>query len=365
LKRFSQEQVAMSESDYFRRLSREASTFSYINSANQEELETALAWGAVGNTMNPTHPPKALKADPHLWEPAIDKIIGDDPQKSNEEVADLVTRKMAQRSADLFMPVYEETGGSLGYCAIQSDPYRNHEYSELVTQARLYAGISPNVAPKIPSNEAGIHAVEVLTAVGIPTICTMGFSVAQNIAMAEAHEKGLTAFVGDGPPPVCFVVIIPGILDEYLTTQVQLLNAFRVDSAMLPHAGNAVARHTYHVFRERGYRARLMVGGIRHLHHFTDVVGEGVHITHNIDTWVKLREQNHPATTRILEEVPLKLLSDLGQELPDFRRAYELQGLEAAEFGTFGPCVRFNNFCRQGFTQFTQAIQARRERLQE
>ncbi len=353
----------MSDPDYFQRLQHEASTFSYINSANQEELEAALAWGAAGNTMNPTHPPKALKADPRLWEPAIDQILRDAPQKSNEDVADLVTRRMAQRSAELFKPLYGETGGSLGYCAIQSNPYRNHDFLELVTQAKLYASMAPNVAPKIPSTEVGIRAVEVLTAIGIPTISTMGFSVAQNVAMAEAYERGLAAFAGKGPQPVGYVVIIPGILDEYLTSQVQLLNAFHVDVAMLHHAGNAVAQHSYRVFRERGYRARLMAGGIRGLHHFTDIIGEDVHITHNIDTWAKLRDQNPPITPRILEELPQKLLADLAKELPDFRRAYELEGLEAAGFADFGPCVRFNNFCRQGFAQFTQAIQARREVL--
>jgi len=354
----------MSEPNYFQSLRHGASTFSYINSANQEELETALAWGAAGNTMNPTHPPKALKADPHLWEPVIDKLLRDDPQMSNEEVADIVTRRMAQRSSDLFMPVYEETGGRIGYCAIQSNPYRNHDFAELVTQAKLYAGMAPNVAPKIPSTEVGIHAVEVLTAIGIPTICTMGFSVAQNVAMAEAYERGLAVFSGKGSPPACFVVIIPGILDEYLTTQVQLLNAFHVDPTILRFAGDAVARHSYQVFRERGYRASLMVGGIRHLYHFTDVVGKGVHITHNIDTWAKLREQNPPLSPSILDETPPSITSGLGRELRDFQRAYELQGLQASEFSGFGPCVRFNNFCRQGFDQFTKAIQARREALE-
>jgi transaldolase len=351
----------MNKLDYFQRLKREALTFSYINSASQDELEAALAWGAAGNTMNPTHPPKALKADPRLWEPVIDQIIRDTPQQSNEDIADLVTRRMAQRSAELFEPLYKETGGSLGYCAIQSDPYRNHNFLELVTQAKLYASIAPNVAPKIPSTEVGIHVVEVLTAVGIPTISTMGFSVAQNVAMAEAYERGLAAFAGKGPRPIGYVVIIPGILDEYLTSQTQLLNAFHVDAAVLHHAGNAVAQHSYRVFRERGFRARLMVGGIRGLHHFTDVVGEDVHVTHNIGTWAKLRDQNPPIAPRILEEIPQKLLDDLGKELPDFRRAYELGGLEPPEFADFGPCIRFNNFCRQGFAQLIQAIQARRE----
>jgi transaldolase len=353
----------MPETDYFQSLRHEASTFSYINSANQEELEKAVAWGAVGNTMNPTHPPKALKADPQIWEPVIDQILRGDPQKSNEEVADFVTQKMASRSSGLFRGLFEETGGKLGYCAIQSNPYRNHDFTELVTQAKLYAGLAPNVAPKIPSTEMGMRAVEVLTAVGIPTICTMGFSVAQNVAMAEAYERGLTALAGRGREPICFVVIIPGILDEYFATQVQLLNAFHVDTKLEWQAGNAVARHSYSVFRKRGYQAHLMVGGIRQLYHFTDVVGEDVHITHNIDTWEKLRELNPPITASILHKDIAKAVSDLVQELPDFRRAYEVQGLQPGEFRDFGPCVRFNNFCRQGFTKFVQAIESRREAL--
>jgi transaldolase len=353
----------MAEENYFRRLIREASTFCYINSATREEVEAAISWGAVGITMNPTHPPKALKANRDLWQPVIDKTIQDDPRLSDEDVADVVTQKMAKRSSDLFLSLFSQTEGRLGYCGIQGNPYRNDDFSDLVSQATRYSQIAPNVIPKIPSTEVGIQAVEVLTTMGIHTICTMGFSVAQNVAMAQAYERGLEGFRGKGQSPRCFVVIIPGILDEYLSGQVQLLNLFDVKPEVLRYAGAAIVRRSYRLFKERGFRANLMVAGTRQTYHFTDVVGEGIHITHNFDTWAKLREENPPIVQRIAEDVSSGILSELKDKFEDFRRAYEPAALEPGQFRSFGPCIRVNNFCRQGFTQFTNEIRARREVL--
>jgi transaldolase len=355
----------MSSNGYFHRLLKEASTFPWINSAVQEELDTALKWGAVGNTMNPSHPPKAIRVDRELWGPIIDEILQSNPGFSDDDAVDLVTQRIAERSSKMWLPLYKESAGKYGYVAIQSDPNTNDDASVLVRHATSYCRIGPNVVPKIPSTKTGAQAVEELAAKGINTICTMGFSVAQNIAMAEAYESGLKHLERGKQLPRCFVVIIPGILDEYLSEQVELLEIFDVTTEILRLAGNAVVRHSYRVFKERGYRADLLVGGTREKHHITDVVGAKVHITHSFGTWAELQKENPPIISTISQKDPPEAISELEDKFEDFRRAYEIDGLKPDEFRSFGPCVRFNNVVRRGYAQSKAEIQARRQTLLE
>ena len=69
----------MDTNGYFHRVLERTSTQFWINSGIQADLEYALKAGAVGNTTNPTHPPRAIKADRERWQPVIDKILKTNP----------------------------------------------------------------------------------------------------------------------------------------------------------------------------------------------------------------------------------------------------------------------------------------------
>ncbi|HOG46879.1 MAG TPA: transaldolase family protein, partial [Anaerolineae bacterium] len=317
---------SVSSEGYFVRLLREQSTACWINSAIQREIEAARGWGAIGNTMNPTHPPKALKADFHLWGPVMEEILESNRGVTDDVAAELLTQRMAKRSSLVFLSMYEDTERQYGYVTIQSDPNTNHDPVALVRQAISYKHIGPNVVPKVPSTDPGRHALEELVAQGTNVIATAGFSVSQAIAMAEAYAAGLKRFSGSGPNPRCYVVIIPGVFDDYLHEVIKR-DGINIDPNLVRYAGIAWCRRVYRIFQERGYQAEIQVGGTRENYHITDLVGGNVHITHSFSTWDRLQKESLPAISRIGEQAPEQVILELQEKLVDFRRAYAIDGL--------------------------------------
>ena len=348
---------------YFYRLQKETSTLPWINSAVQEEIETAIKWGAqAGCTTNPTHTPKAIKTDRKIWQPVIEKILRDDSTISDDEVVDLILQRMVKRTSELFLPIYEESKGKYGYVAIQSNPNTNDDLLTLIRKGICYSKIGINVVPKIPSTEVGAKAIEQLTAMGINTIATMGFSVAQAVAMAKAYECGLTYLQKSCQKPRCFVVIIPGVFDDYLNELVEKIG-INITPGIIRYAGNAWCRRVYKIFEEQGYHADLLVGGTRQVYHFTDFVGGKIHITHSFNTWQQLIKENPPVVSKISQETPSDIISELEDKFVDFRRAYKVDGLLPHEFRSFGPCVKFNTSCVNGYSETKEEVQAARNKM--
>jgi transaldolase len=354
---------AFSPSGYHRRLISQARFYPWVNTAIQAEIDDAMRWGAVGNTMNPSHPPKALRTDCGLWEPIIDETLRLDPTRDDDEVADVVTERMALRSAAGFLPLFESSAGQFGYATIQGNPFLISNASELVHSAETYAALAPNLLPKIPSTEVGARAVEELAARGVSAIATMGFSVSQGVAMAEAYERGLRRCGPTAIRPRCYFVIIPGVFDDYLKVIVER-DSVTIDPNTLRWAGIAVARAVYRTFTDKGYKAELQIGGTREPYHITDLVGEGVHVTHSFDTWARLEADNPRITRSIGGHVPAEHVAELRRKLPDFSLAYDPQSLGPAQFQSFGPCAMFLENCRKGYLA-TRAEVSKRRRIRE
>jgi len=348
----------MDANGYFHRVLERTSTQFWINSAIQADLEYALKAGAVGNTTNPTHPPRAIKADRERWQPVIDKILKTNPEMTNDEVADELTQQMAVRRLEMFRPLYEKSGGKYGYVAIQGNPFINDDLDKILPEAKKYAKLGENIGVKIQSTAVGAKAVEELTALGVNTICTKGFSIAQAIHMAEAYEKGLKR---TDARPRCFVVNIPGVFDEYLA-EVAEAEGLDVSAECLLHAGSIMTRRLYHIMQERGYKAYLLGGGSRAPHHFTELVGGDLAMTISISHARPLVEMNLPVVSRIDAEPEADILRELEDNFPDFRRAYYEDGLAPEQFLDFGPCVKFQKACERGYLATVEEIQSRRAR---
>ena len=61
----------------------------------------------------------------------------------------------------------------------------------MLAQARRIHTARPNIMVKLPGTAEGIEAVRILTAEGVPTNVTLGFTVAQLVATGEAARSGL------------------------------------------------------------------------------------------------------------------------------------------------------------------------------
>ena len=227
-----------------------------------------------------------------------------------------------------------------GYVSIQADPIDDEDPEEILRQARDNRAVGKNICCKIPTTASGLEAMEALIEENTPINATEIFGVSQMIALCELHEKVARQV---NKRPVLYMSHIAGIYDDYFKSYAEK-EKVDISPDVLWQAGLAVARRVYQVMEERGYSAIFVGGGARGLHHFTEMVGGKVCLTINWEgTADKLIESDPPVVYRLFNPVPQKVIDELMEKLPDFRRGYLDDGLEVEEFEGFGPVQLFRS----------------------
>ena len=134
---------------------------------------------------------------------------------------------------------------------------------------------------KIPVTRAGVAAIEEATYRGVSINATVSFSLPQCLAVAEAVERGLKrrererldiASMG----PVCTIMV--GRLDDWLKVVAEKKDII-TNPGTLDWAGVAVFKRAYGIFRERGYRLRLLSAAFRNHLHWSEFIGGDVVIS--------------------------------------------------------------------------------------
>jgi len=340
---------------YFHRLYTETPTRFWVNNPSGADMERAIAAGAINCTTNPAYCSKLLSSDPDYIHSVIDKVITEETRDA-EEAAVLVYRRAAKRVLDRFRPLYEQSGGAYGYVTMQDDPRKDQDTEAIVRGALSNKELGPNYMAKIPVIESGLEALEACVEEDIPICATEVFSIAQAIHMCEQYQQA-SERTGNRPP--FFVTHITGIFDEWLGKVVQR-EGIEIAPEVLAQAGCAVARKEYRLLKERRYRTTLLGGGARGTHHFTEMVGGDVHVTINWSMAQEIMDAHTPIKARINAETPTAVIEELYDKLPDFRRAYDEEGLSVAEYADFGPVQFFRNSFLKGWYLLLAEIPARR-----
>ena len=251
------------------------STEFWNDSCCVKELTCAIENGATGATSNPTIVLTVLKNNLADWKDRIRQIITENPTWSEIEIAWKVYEEVGLRGARILLPVFERRKGLRGRLSIQTNPQWYRDADRLVTQALHFHNLAPNIQVKLPVTKAGIRAIEEATYHGVNINATVSFTVPQSIAVAEAVERGLNRREKEGKPvadmtPVCTIMI--GRLDDWMQV---LANKEKivVNPGFLHWAGVAVIKKAYQIFRERGYRARLLAAAYRHHMHWSELIG--------------------------------------------------------------------------------------------
>jgi transaldolase len=224
-----------------------------------------------------------------------------------------------------------------GRLSIQTNPKLYRDPARIVEQGIRFGSLAPNMQVKAPATRAGIAAIEELTAAGVNVNATVCFTVPQALAVAEAVERGLErAPDPDSMAPVCTIMM--GRLDDWLEVA-----AAKAGVALTPGAVNwagiACIKRAYALYRERGYRTRLLGAAYRHHLHWSELIGGDVVLTIPHKWQVLFNASDVEVRPRFDDPVPEAALAELGK-LADFRRAYEPDGLAPDEFDTFGATVR-------------------------
>jgi transaldolase len=312
------------------------------DSCSIAELTYAIERGAVGATSNPTIVGEVLGKEMDLWRARIGEIIAGHPTWTEDEVAWQLIEEMAVRASRLLLPIYEREGGRKGRLSIQTNPKLYRDTERLVAQGTRFHGLAANMQVKIPATHAGIAAIEALTAAGVSINATVCFTVPQALAVAEAVERGLARRDAAGEDsstmsPVCTIML--GRLDDWMQVLVKR-DGIMVDPGVVHWAGIACFKHAYGLFRERGYRARLLAAAYRHHLHWSELIGGDIVLTIP-HAWQRLfNGSSIEVVPRIDNPLPEGVIEELYDNFSDFRSAYDADGMQPEEFDGYGATVR-------------------------
>ena len=307
-----------------------------------EELAYAVARGGTGATSNPVIVGEVMKKEKAHWVPRVREIAAEHPEWSEVEITWSLIEEMGVRGAGILAPVFEREDGHKGRLSLQTNPANYRDPARMSDQAVHFSALAPNIQVKFPTTAAGLKALEDATARGVVINATVAFTVAQALAVGEAVDRGLRRYEAAGGDtsrfsPVCSLMV--GRLDDWMKVLVER-DDIALDPAAANWAGIAVFKRAYGLFRERGYRTRLLAAAYRHRLHWTELVGGDVVLTMPHAWQVRFDGSGIDPVERIDVPVDPALVDDLLRRIPDFARAYEPDGLAIEEFESYGATLR-------------------------
>jgi transaldolase len=141
-----------------------------------------------------------------------------------------------------------------------------------------------------------------------------------------------------------------GRLDDYLR-EVAHDSRAQVSEADIRQAGLAVVKRAYAIYQQRGYEAVLLVAALRGTYHLTELAGASLLMSIHPSYQEPFVTQDFAHEARIDRAVPADAIERL-QQIPDFKRAYEPDGMDASEFVSFGTTQRtLSQFVEAGWKE--------------
>jgi transaldolase len=327
-----------------RRIAESTATDYWNDSCAADELGWAIERGAVGATSNPSLVLDALGRERDAWHGRLLALAAAEPTSAEDELAWRLAEAMAVRGAGMLEGVFRAEHGRRGRLSVQVDPSRYRDASAMVAQARRFATLAPNLQVKLPVTGAGLTAIEDATAHGIPVNATVNFTVSGALAVARAVERGLdrlAAARGEAAAaamtPVC--TLMAGRLEDWLRV-VAARDGVLVTPGRIEWAGVAVAKRAVDLYRQRGYRTRILVGAFRTHLLWTELAGLDIVLTIPPSWARRIDAAGLRGGERAAVPVDPAVVSELADLFPDFRQAYEPDGLTDDQLEHYGAAVR-------------------------
>lgn len=339
----------MKRESYFEWLLGKTSTTWWHDSADPAELTQALALGASGVTTNPMLCAMTVASNRELWAKQADAVLS--TQKEPIPRANSLVKIIVGAAADRFRARYTESRGKEGFVCAQVNPSWAGDREAMFRMAKEFSLIAPNIAVKLPATAAGLDVLERCVAEGISVAATVSFSVPQVLAVAESHRIGAArARANQITPGKCFAVIMIGRLDDYIR-DVAKDRKSDVGENEIVQAGLAVTKKAYALYKERRYESVLLVAALRGTYHLTELAGAELVMSLSPKFQNSLAFDTAPRECLIHHEIPRNVIDHL-LEIPEFRRAYEPEGMQKDDFLCYGATQRtLSQFMELGWKQ--------------
>lgn len=164
------------------------------------EMARMIAEGEIrGVTSNPTIFMKAITKTQD-YDDSLQSLI--DSGLSAEGIFFHLAIEDIQDAADLFLPLYQQSGGGDGYVSLEVSPYLANDTASTLAQAKeLWQRVNrPNLMIKIPATQAGLPAITEAIAAGINVNVTLIFSLQRYAEVIDAYLAGLEQRANQGLP---------------------------------------------------------------------------------------------------------------------------------------------------------------------
>ncbi len=185
---------------------RDAGVSIWLDTLSRELLDSGdfarliRQWGVTGATSNPTIFAAAITGS-HRYDDQVHATASSGVDDPRELFFALALDDVA-RAADLLYPSHESSGGRDGFVSFECTPDLADDAAGTIEQAlALWNRLArPNVMIKVPATEAGVSAIEELTALGVNVNVTLLFAVSRYEQVIDAYIRGLERRVAAGEP---------------------------------------------------------------------------------------------------------------------------------------------------------------------
>jgi transaldolase len=322
------------EMDKLLEMTRKFPTQYWNDSCSIAELTYAIDRGATGATTNPVIVKGVLDKELDTYRDYIKQLISSNPSASEDEIAWIVIEKMAIDGAKLLEPLFDPKAGT-GRISIQTNTKNFNNAEKLLEQAVYFSKLAPNMHVKMPATSAGIKAFEEATYRGVSINATVSFTATQALAVGEAVERGLARREKEGLDnselnPVCTIMV--GRLDDWLKHVTDRDN-LAIDPCALDYAGIACVKKAYKIFKEKGYKTKILAAAYRSHLHWSEFIGGDMIMTIPYKYQQRFNKSDVEVKSRMENDVDPYYMEQL-LKLPDFVKAYD--AMPVAEFDTYG-----------------------------
>lgn len=307
----------------------------------------------TGVTTNPPLSFQALQEDPQSWSAWVRAYTQQHPDQEPFQVGWALYKEIVRQGAERFLPVYVATDYSYGHLSAQVNPYTFFDAEAMFEQAIELRQLAPNIAIKIPGTKEGVGVIRKLTALGVPTNCTSGYTVPQFIAVAEAVLDGLQEARKKGVDLTGWRSVV-----THMSTRWENAAEFteQAEQAGIPlttedrrWASIALFKQAYQIFRQRAYPSKMLICSLRmgpvidgetHCWHLEETAGANTIFTLPPPFLTELFTQAEHLTfePRIRRDIPPEVMRRL-QRIPYFSNAYDPQGLTLEDFNSLPPLL--------------------------
>ncbi|MGL4484091.1 MAG: transaldolase family protein [Anaerovoracaceae bacterium] len=326
------------------------------DSCSIKELTYCMENGGVGATTNPVIVKGVLEKELDTYRAYIQELVKSMPTASEDEIAWILIEKMAIDGAKLLEPKFNPATGE-GRISIQTNTKYYNNTEKLVEQAIYFSKLAPNMQVKMPATKAGILAFEEATYRGVSINATVSFAATQAIEVGAAVQRGLDRRTAEGLDnsqinPVCTIMV--GRIDDWLKHVVSRDN-IALHPAALDYAGVACVKKAYNVYKERGYKCKMLAAAYRTALHWLEFIGGDVVLTIPYKYQQMFNNSDFAVAERMTVPVEPYYINQL-MKLPDFVKAYEKMDVE--EFDTFGPVNKTLEQFAEGYDGLVKIIRS-------